>query len=92
VQLLTEVFGGLLGPQRSTASSSSVVFPAAPVADAPMAAAPHVTLSDAQLSQIVDRVIERLTERLGGGDASDLVSRIAERIVREEIAEIKKRL
>jgi CheY-like chemotaxis protein len=90
VRSLVEAFEGLLGPQEPAVTPAPL--PTAPRQVAVPAAAESVALSEAQMSQIVDRVVERLTERLGGGTLGDVVSRVAERLVREEIAQIKKRL
>lgn len=92
VRSLVEAFEGLLGPQESPVAAASPPSAAWPVAGAMPPSAALGALSEAQMSQIVDRVIERLTERLGGRDLSDVVANVAERLVREEIAQIKKRL
>lgn len=48
-------------------------------------------LTDAQIAQIVDRVVEALTVRLGV-NLADVVSTVAERLVRDEINQIRKRV
>lgn len=88
VRSLVEAFEGLLGPQGPVVTPSTA--PRAAVS--PAAPSESAGLTEAQLSEIVDRVIERLTGRLGAGTVNDIVTRVAERLVREEIAQIKKRL
>lgn len=89
VRSLVEAFEGLLGPQGPVVTPT----PRAAVSSVSPAASPEPAgLSEAQMSQLVDRVVERLTGRLGAGTVNDIVARVAERLVREEIAQIKKRL
>ena len=74
-------------------STSSVSFTPAAVA-APAATAAVVEampLTPAQIDQIADRVVEKLTARLGV-NLSDVVANVAERIVSAEIDQIKKRV
>lgn len=71
-------------------SSPSFTSPAAAVQSTP----PPVNttgLTDAQIAQIVDRVVEALTVRLGV-NLADVVSTVAERLVRDEINQIRKRV
>jgi hypothetical protein len=57
------------------------------VAHAPAAPAPAIT--DAFVDDVVRRVLERLTDAVVRETTADLVSRIAERLVKEEIDKIK---
>lgn len=91
-QALADVFAGL-----SAVATPAAVAPTTPTLAAPPVPAPApapfpqaVALTDAQLEQIVNRVLERLTARLG--DPAAIVANVAERLVRAEIAQIKSRL
>ena len=96
-QTLADAFAGLGAPKTPAATPitapprpvwSAAAVPVSPATAAPVAAS---ALSDAQVEYVVDRVIEKLTARLGV-DLADVVSTVAERIVRHEIDQIKKRL
>jgi len=96
-QALADAFAGL-GAAKTPAATpiaapaapvwSAAAVPVSPATDAPVAAS---ALSDAQVDHVVDRVIETLTARLGV-NLADVVSTVAERMVRHEIDQIKKRL
>lgn len=90
VRSLVEAFEGLLGPQGPVVTPSTA--PRAAASPVTSASSEPAGLTEAQLSEVVDRVIDRLTGRLGAGTVNDIVTRVAERLVREEIAQIKKRL
>jgi CheY-like chemotaxis protein len=64
--------------------------PSAPSAPAPAPQPAAIALTDAQVEQIVNRVLERLTARLG--NPAEIVANVVERVVREEIAQIKGRV
>lgn len=83
--VLADAFGGLTTPELPPPASASAALPCAPPNPAERA-----DLTDAQLEMIVGRVIDALTARLGV-HLSDIVATVAERVVREEIAEIKRR-
>lgn len=88
---LDDVFAAL-----TVATTPSAPAPVAaakpPAAPAPVPAPQDaaVTLTEAQLEHIVNRVLERLTARLG--NPAEIVANVAERVVREEIAQIKGRM
>lgn len=69
----------------------STATPDAAWGGAPVTPAEAPALSEAHIDAIVDRVLERLTARLGV-DLADIVATVADRLVRAEIEEIKKRL
>lgn len=81
------------------APAAAAVAPFAPKSPAPLPApvpAPETpatppALTDAQLELIVTRVLDRLSERLGV-DAARIVADVAERLVKDEIAAIKRRV
>ncbi|MGE3509474.1 MAG: response regulator [Vicinamibacterales bacterium] len=77
---LADAFAGLSTATPDAARGGSPVTPV----EAP-------AFSDAQIDAIVDRVLQRLTERLGV-NLADIVATVADRLVRAEIEEIKKRL
>jgi CheY-like chemotaxis protein len=92
---LADAFEGLLADTTpvfavpptppDVAARAESATPAPPVAQ-------PAALADDYINQIADRVVERITARLAGGQLSDIVSRVAERLVREEIDDIKRRL
>lgn len=94
---LDDVFASLVVAPKSAPAPASVPSPAPapmPVPQASVApvapeAPPAATLTDEQLEHIVNRVLERLTTRLG--NPAEIVANVAERVVREEIAQIKNR-
>lgn len=90
VSSLVEAFEGLLPPTRGAEPAHGDGTPERPAAPSPRAG--EVVLSDAQIEQIVDRVYEQLTTRLRGRRLEDLVAEAAERVVRAEIDQIKRRL
>jgi len=50
------------------------------------------SLSSAQMDELAEQVMSRLTARLNGATFADVVSQVAERVVREEIEKIKRRV
>jgi len=103
MQSIVDAFEGMLVPEsRPKGAAAPVpvadVEPVSPVPGgpyfepAPPAAPVAVTLSEAQLDQIVSRVLDRLTCRVAAGNLSEVVAQVAERLVRGEINEIKRRL
>lgn len=107
VRSLVEAFQGLIAEEQEAAppaaprpvvpspapSVSSGDHPLRPALVASsMQAGATPMLSDEAIDRIAARVIDRLAAQLGAGDATDIVSRIAERVVRSEIDQIKRRL
>jgi CheY-like chemotaxis protein len=90
VQSLVDAFDGLLTSHKpfapATTSSSGHESPR------PSSVPAAGPLSDDQIEQIVSRVLERLAARMAGGNLSDIVAGVAERLVRAEIEVIKRRL
>jgi CheY-like chemotaxis protein len=82
---LAEAFSALLAAEESAPTP-----PAAPVWPPP--APPAVEITDELIERIVGRVLDRLTDRVVRDSAADIVSQVAERLVREEIDRIKKSL
>lgn len=83
-----------MAPPVAAASTVAVPAASAPVLTAvpvPAAGVAQAALSDEHIEKIVSRVIERLTERLGA-NLSNVVAEVAERLVKEEIAQIKRRV
>ena len=79
----------------STTRASSPVVPASPVRAATptiSTAAPELSFSNAQMDDLADRVMGRLAARLSAGTYTDIVLQVAERVVREEIEKIKRRV
>jgi len=76
----------------SAVSQGTAVSPVRPVAHTVSPAAPELSLSNAQMDELADRVMGRLSARLGAGTYADIVTQVAERIVREEIEKIKRRV
>lgn len=87
---LDDVFAALTAATTPTLAPVVVATPTAVPAPVPAPQATAVTLTEAQLEQIVNRVLERLTTRLG--NPAEIVANVAERVVREEIAQIKNRM
>ncbi len=97
VQSLVEAFQGLIAEERAGPADGQPADAAAPAsgraAAPPALVAPgSTTLSDEAVDEIAARVMDRLAGTLAGGDIKDLVSRIAERLVRAEIDQIKRHL
>lgn len=96
VRSLVEAFKGLIAEEQSApaapmdgyavpqalASAAPSRFPAGPTV-------PASSLSDDVIDQIATRVIDRLA---GEGNVKEIVSRIAEQLVRDEIDDIRRRL
>jgi hypothetical protein len=80
--LVADMFAALFEVEQGQRVAPTPAFPAA-------AAAAPVTVTDS----LVDEVTRRVVERLAPGAANDLVARIvsevAERLIREEIARIR---
>jgi CheY-like chemotaxis protein len=79
---VADAFAALLAAEQGQPSSLPFVF-SAPAAS--------TDFSDGQIDEIVNRVLERLTDRNARDLIVDTVSRIAEKLVREEIEQIKAR-
>jgi CheY-like chemotaxis protein len=81
---LADAFAALLAAEEQSASGAPPALPAwrASSGDGPLA-------SDALIERVTERVLERLSDRAVRESAADIVSRIAERLVREEIERIK---
>ncbi len=104
MQSIVDAFEGMLVPESRPKSAPVApapmadVEPVRPVAprpsveSVPSATPAAVALSDAQIDQIVTRVLDRLTARVAGGNLSEVVAQVAERLVRDEIDEIKRRV
>lgn len=101
VQSLVDAFQDLVAQEQAVAApTSSAVVAAAVLSSVPAGVGatlsaerdPVATLSDEAVDRIATRVIERLSATLADGETADLVSRIAERLVREEIDAIKRRV
>ena len=58
----------------------------------PSTAAPAPVISDELIEEIATRVVDRLMVRLSTGNVPDVVTAVAERLVRAEIDRIKSRL
>jgi hypothetical protein len=82
---LADAFAAILAAeQHEGAPAAEPVWPAAPAA-APAGAA----LSEADVDAVARRVLEQLSDSVVRETVADLVSRVAERLVREEIERIK---
>jgi CheY-like chemotaxis protein len=79
---LADAFAALLAAEQSTPAS-----PDAPTWPASAPAGPAVT--DDLIERITRRVLERLSDRVVRDTVSEIVSAVAERLVREEIERIK---
>jgi CheY-like chemotaxis protein len=79
---VADAFAALLAAEQGQPSSLPFVF---------SARAASTDFSDGQIDEIVNRVLERLTDRNARDLIVDTVSRIAEKLVREEIEQIKAR-
>jgi CheY-like chemotaxis protein len=80
-----------------TAAEPAGPAPSDPPVAAPMprlqgGVGPSPALSDETVDQIAARVIDLLAARIADGRVAEIVSRVAERLVREEIEQIKQRL
>jgi hypothetical protein len=80
---IADAFAALLAAEQGEASSVPIGF---------IPSAVPAELGDAQVDGIVNRVLERLTDRNARDLIVDTVSRIAEKLVREEIDRIKARV
>jgi CheY-like chemotaxis protein len=104
MQSIVDSFEGMLVQGSSPATKATAA--AAPVTevesvgavaagaaiDLPASTTAPLSFSDAQIDQIVSRVLDRLTARVAGGNLSEVVAQVAERLVRSEIDDIKRRL
>jgi hypothetical protein len=79
---LGEAFAAILAAEQTDGSSSE-----APGWPGTMPTAPAIT--DALIDDVVRRVLERMSDQIVRDTTADLVSQIAERLVREEIERIK---
>ena len=77
---LADAFAALLAAESNETAS---VTPAWPVS------APAPVVTDDLIEQITRRVLERLSDRVVRDTVSEIVSAVAERLVREEIERIK---
>jgi len=89
---LGEAFAAILAAENNDPASPMPQWPAAAVAPTPAPApapvlAPEIT--DAMLDDVVRRVLEHMSDAVVRDTASQLVSAIAERLVKEEIERIK---
>jgi CheY-like chemotaxis protein len=82
---LADAFAALLAAEEQESVSGAP--PALPVWRAPSTDGPLAT--DDLVERVTERVLERLSDRAVRDSAADIVSRIAERLVREEIERIK---
>ena len=75
---LADAFAALLAAEQNTvAESDSPPWP------------PPIAVSDELVERVTQRVLEQLSDRVMRETVADLVSTIAERLVREEIERIK---
>jgi CheY-like chemotaxis protein len=89
---LGDAFAAILAAEQSAPSSPMPQWPAAvavptPAPEPAAVRAPEIT--DAMLDDVVRRVLERMSEAVVRDTASQFVSAIAERLVKEEIERIK---
>lgn len=89
---LEEAFATLAAsPRRSDPAAPIAVAPGpSPVSPDRAPLSKTVGLSAAELEYVVNQVLKRLTSRLG--NPAEIVANVAERVVREEIAQIKSRM
>jgi CheY-like chemotaxis protein len=104
MQSIVDSFEGMLvrGSSPATKATAAAVpvtevepvgpVPAGAAIDLPASTTGSLSFSDAQIDQIVSRVLDRLTARVAGGNLSEVVAQVAERLVRSEIDDIKRRL
>jgi CheY-like chemotaxis protein len=76
-------------PPPVAASATATVPSAAPEASTDIGAADRVTVSDALVDEVTRRVIERLAPGAVNEVVTDIVTRVADRLLREEIARLK---
>ena len=81
-RIVADAFTALLAVERGEPGAAPVRLTAAP-------AEPVIT--DAFLDEVVRRVVERLSPGTARDVITDIVSEVAERLVREEIERIRKR-
>ena len=74
---LAEAFAALLAAEQNTSPSSGTAWPPTPA------------ITDELVERVAQRVLEELSDRVVRETVADLVSTIAERLVREEINRIK---
>jgi CheY-like chemotaxis protein len=89
---LGEAFAALLAAENNDPASPMPQWPAAAAAPTPAPAptpGPAPEITDAMLDDVVRRVLERMSDAVVRDTASQLVSAIAERLVKEEIDRIK---
>jgi CheY-like chemotaxis protein len=81
---LADAFAALLAAEEQSASGAPPALPwwQAPSSDGPLD-------TDNLIERVTERVLERLSDRAVRESAADIVSRVAERLVREEIERIK---
>jgi CheY-like chemotaxis protein len=82
---LAEAFTALLAAEQDASARGAAV------AWAPAAAAPAAPVSGAAVDEIARLVLERMSDRFVRETVGDVVSSVAERLVREEIERIKGR-
>lgn len=79
-------------PPSSPTGETTTVITTTPAAASPTDAAREGGLTDAQVTELADRVLEQLTARLGAKTLPQIVAEVAERLVRAEIDQIKRRV
>lgn len=77
---LADAFAGLLAAEQAVPASGAPVWPATQI---------QATPSDDVVEQVSRRVLEQLTDRVVRDTVADIVSEVAERLVRAEIDRIK---
>ena len=78
---LAEAFAALLAAERLESSAPAALWPAV--------SAPSTAVSEETIEAITRRVLDRLSDAVVREAVSDVASKIAERVVREEIERIK---
>jgi CheY-like chemotaxis protein len=88
---LADAFAAILAAEQHEPMALGHLWPASPVPPAPLAPSANGTpsLGDEAIEAITRQVLDRLSDQIVRETVADLVSHVAERLVREEIERIK---